>query len=154
MNYQLSELRPGILDDLGLIAAIEWQCQQFQLRTGIVCHFDRTLEEVELNEEQSTAVFRIFQETLTNILRHAQATKVDIVMHEEDDYLVLSVSDNGKGITEREKLEQQSFGILGMRERAHLIKADIDIQGVEGQGTVVAVRVPIWGEQNASKLAH
>ncbi|HEV2826853.1 MAG TPA: PAS domain S-box protein, partial [Pyrinomonadaceae bacterium] len=154
MRRIASELRPGILDDLGLIAAIEWQGQQFQLRTGIACHFDRTLEEVELNEEQSTAVFRIFQETLTNILRHAQATEVDIVMHQEDDHLVLSVSDNGKGITESEKSAQQSFGILGMRERAHLIKADIDIQGVEGQGTVVTVRVPISGEQNASELAH
>lgn len=147
MRRIASELRPSILDDLGLVAAIEWQSQQFQLRTGIVCHCDRSLEEVELDGEQSTAIFRILQETLTNILRHAQATRVDIEMHSVDDYFILSVSDDGKGITESEKSDQQSFGILGMRERAHLINAEIEIQGTEGQGTVVTVRVPILSKR-------
>jgi PAS domain S-box-containing protein len=138
-----SELRPSILDDLGLVAAIEWQSQQFQKRTGIVCVCDCFLKEDELTAEQSTAVFRILQEALTNVLRHAQATRVDIKLDEENNYFSLSISDNGKGITECEKSEQLSLGILGMRERAHLIGAEIDIKGVAGKGTVVTVRVPI-----------
>ena len=149
-----SELRPSVLDDLGLVAAIEWQAQQFQARTGIVCHCDCSLEKVELTEEQSTAVFRIFQEALTNVLRHAQATKVDIKINKEHGYFALSVSDNGKGITESEKSEQQSLGILGMRERAHLIGGEIDIKGVERKGTVVIVRVPISGQERVLKMTR
>ena len=149
-----SELRPSVLDDLGLVAAIEWQAQQFQARTGIVSVCDCSLEKVELTEEQSTAVFRIFQEALTNILRHAQATRVDIKIKKDDNYFVLSISDNGKGITEQEKSEQQSLGILGMTERAHLIGAEIDIEGVEGKGTVVTVRIPISGHDRVLKMTR
>ncbi|HLR06956.1 MAG TPA: sensor histidine kinase, partial [Pyrinomonadaceae bacterium] len=137
-----SELRPSVLDDLGLAAAIEWQAQQFQARTGIICHCDYSLEDVDLDQEQSTAIFRIFQEALTNILRHAQATRVEIVMKEEAGEFVLTVSDNGRGITEDDKSRLQSLGLLGMRERADLIGAEIDVAGVEAQGTVVTVRVP------------
>jgi signal transduction histidine kinase len=142
-----SELRPSVLDDLGLGAAIEWQAQQFQARTGIVSHCDCSLEKVELTEEQSTAVFRILQEALTNVLRHASATKVNIKIKKEKGYFTLSISDDGKGISESEKSEQQSLGILGMRERAHLIGAEIEIKGTEGKGTVVTVRVPIRGDR-------
>jgi PAS domain S-box-containing protein len=149
-----SELRPSVLDDLGLVAAIEWQGQQFQSRTGIVCVCDCSLEKVELNEEQSTAVFRILQEALTNVLRHSHATKVDIKINKEKGYFVLSVSDNGKGITESVKSEQQSLGILGMRERAHLIGGKIGIKGVEGEGTVVTVRVPISGQDRVLKMTR
>ena len=137
-----SELRPSVLDDLGLAEAIEWQARQFQARTGIICHCECSVENVDLNREQSTAVFRIFQEALTNILRHAQATRVDIAMKEEAGEFVLTVSDNGRGITEDDKSRLQSLGLLGMRERAHLIGGEIDIIGVEAQGTVVTVRVP------------
>jgi PAS domain S-box-containing protein len=138
-----SELRPSGLDDLGLAAAIEWQAQQFQARTGIICHCDCSLGNVDLNKEESTAIFRILQEALTNILRHAQATRVDIAIKEEASDVVLTVSDNGRGITEEEKSRLQSLGLLGMRERAHLIGGEIDIIGVEGQGTVVTVRVTL-----------
>jgi signal transduction histidine kinase len=137
-----SELRPSVLDDLGLVEAIEWQVREFQTRTGIICHYECSTENVDLNREESTAVFRIFQEALTNILRHAQATRVDIVIKEEAGEFVLSVRDNGKGITEDDKSRLQSLGLLGMRERAHLIGGEIDIVGLEGQGTVVTVRVP------------
>lgn len=138
-----SELRPSILDDLGLVPAIEWQAQQFQERTGIICDCDCFLERVELSEEQATAVFRILQEALTNVLRHAQATRVKIKINIENGHFALSVSDNGKGITESEKSEQHSLGILGMRERAHLISGEIDINSVEKQGTVILVQVPL-----------
>jgi signal transduction histidine kinase len=90
-------------------------------------------------------VFRIFQEALTNILRHAQATRVDVAIREEAGEIVLTVSDNGRGITEADKSRLQSLGLLGMQERAHLIGGEIDITGVEGKGTVLTVRVPISG---------
>jgi signal transduction histidine kinase len=138
-----SELRPSILDDLGLAEAIEWQAQQFQERTGIICFCDCSLENVDFNNEQSTAVFRIFQEALTNILRHAQATRIDIELKEKAGELILTISDNGRGFTEDEKTRQFSFGILGMRERAQLIGGKVFITGVEGKGTVVTVQVPI-----------
>jgi PAS domain S-box-containing protein len=140
-----SELRPSVLDDLGLVEAIEWQAEQFQARTGIICRCDYSLENLDLGRERSTAVFRILQEALTNILRHAQATSVDITMEVEADEFVLTVMDNGRGITENEKSGLQSLGLLGMRERAHLIGGKMDITGVEGKGTVVTVRVPSFG---------
>jgi PAS domain S-box-containing protein len=137
-----SELRPSVLDDLGLAAAIEWQAQQFQARTGIMCHCELSVTNVDLDQKQSTAIFRILQEALTNILRHAQATSVEIAIKEESGEIVLTVSDNGRGITESEKSRLQSLGLLGMRERAHLIGGEIDIIGIDGGGTVVMVRVP------------
>jgi PAS domain S-box-containing protein len=138
-----SELRPGVLDKLGVTVAIRWHAQQFQARTGIVVHCDCPLDDVKLNQEQSTAVFRIFQEALTNILRHAHATRVAVTMVEEADTLMLTIRDNGKGITEDKKSGPLSIGLLGMRERAHLIGGEIDITGVEGEGTAVTVRLPI-----------
>jgi signal transduction histidine kinase len=148
-----SELRPSVLDDLGLAAAIEWQAQQFQARTGIVCDCDCSLETLELSEQQSTAVFRILQEALTNVLRHAQATRVDIKIRIEDGHFILAVSDNGKGITKAEKPEQQ-LGILGMRERAHLIGGELTINGGEGKGTAVIVRVPLLGQERVLKMTR
>lgn len=140
-----SELRPSVLDDLGLAEAIEWQAQQFQARTGIICLCDCALENLDLNQEQSTAAFRIFQEALTNILRHAQATQIDITLEKDDGEFVLHISDNGRGITEYEASGQFSLGLLGMRERAHLIGGKINISGIEGKGTVITVRIPFPG---------
>jgi PAS domain S-box-containing protein len=140
-----SELRPSILDDLGLVEAIDWQTQQFQARTGIECHCECSLQSIPLGERQSTAVFRIVQEGLTNILRHAQATRVSVAMKEEDGILVLKMSDNGRGITPAEVSNKKSLGLLGMRERAHLIGGQVDIAGLEGGGTTLHVRVPLGG---------
>lgn len=137
-----AELRPSILDDLGLVEAIEWQAQQFQTRTEIICHCDCAVESLDLNQERSTALFRIFQEALTNVLRHAQATRVDIEMKEKADEFILTISDNGVGINESQKSAARSLGLVGMRERAHLVGGEINITGVEGKGTVVTVRVP------------
>ena len=138
-----SELRPSVLDDFGLVVGIRWQARQFQDRTGMVVHCDGPVDSVDLNQEQSTALFRIFQEALTNILRHAKATTVDVTMVEGAGAFVLTIRDNGRGITENEKSAQLSLGLVGMRERAHLIGAEIDITGVEGEGTAVTVRLPI-----------
>jgi PAS domain S-box-containing protein len=140
-----SELRPTALDELGLIEAIEWQAQQFQARMGIVVHCDCPLESDDLTQEQSTAIFRIFQEALTNVLRHAQATRVDVTAKREAGEFVLTISDNGRGITENEQSGLPSLGLLGMRERANLIGGKIQITGVAGKGTVVTLRVPISG---------
>lgn len=138
-----SELRPTVLDDLGLAAAIEWQTEQFQARTGIVCQYDCSLEDLVLSQEKSTAVFRIFQEALTNILRHAQATSVDVSIKAEVGEFILTINDNGRGITEDERTRSHSLGILGMQERAHLIGGSIVISGAEGKGTVITLRIPI-----------
>ncbi|HXM36681.1 MAG TPA: ATP-binding protein, partial [Pyrinomonadaceae bacterium] len=133
------------LDDLGLVEAIEWQAHQFQVRTGIIVQWDCTMENLDLSRVQSTATFRIFQEATTNILRHAQATAVNIQMKKEDGEFILTISDNGRGITDEEKSGQRTLGLLGMRERAHLIGGKIDITGSEGKGTVVTLRIPISG---------
>lgn len=137
------ELRPSVLDDLGLAEALEWQAQQFQNRTGIECHCDCSLDDLELTGAQTTAVFRIFQETLTNVLRHARADRVDVSMKRRGVELVLTVWDNGRGITEEEQAGQKSLGLLGMRERAHLVGGSFEIEGVEGVGTTVTVRLPL-----------
>jgi signal transduction histidine kinase len=139
-----SELRPIALDELGLSEALEWQARQFQERTGIILECDCPQENVELTGEQSTAVFRIFQEALTNILRHAHATKVHIQLHKQTSAVILKISDNGRGITEDEKSGQVTLGLLGMRERAHLIGGTININGSEREGTVITVRIPIF----------
>jgi PAS domain S-box-containing protein len=138
-----SELRPGVLDDLGLVSAIEWHCQQFQVNTGLECECDLLVDDVELNQEQATVVFRILQEAMTNILRHAQATKVSVLIEEEDGEIVLEVADNGRGITESEKLGAHSLGLLGMRERANSIGASIDISGTSGGGTKLVLQIPV-----------
>lgn len=138
-----SELRPVLLDDLGLLEAIEWQADQFQRRTGIVCHHDFSLETVPVSREQATALFRILQEALTNVMRHSQASLVEIVVRQQSGELVLSISDNGIGIPAGEAAGHRSIGILGMRERAHAIGAAIEISGVEGEGTTVVVRLPM-----------
>jgi PAS domain S-box-containing protein len=137
-----SELRPGVVDDLGLVSAIEWHAQQFQDNTGIVCRFESNVEDVDLNREQATTIFRIFQEAMTNILRHAQATKVNILIEEEEGEFVLEIKDNGRGITEGEKLGTRSLGLLGMRERAYAVGGTVEISGTAGKGTVLIVRLP------------
>ncbi|HEX5230137.1 MAG TPA: PAS domain S-box protein [Bryobacteraceae bacterium] len=145
-----SELRPSILDDLGLPEAIEWQAQQFQIRTGIECRCDFGASVNNLGERQSTAIFRIFQEALTNILRHAYATHVDVATKEEGRSFLLAVSDNGRGITEEEKLGRGSLGILGMQERARLIGGQVDLVGSAGMGTTVFVRIPLEDSGSAN----
>ena len=136
-----SELRPRILDDLGLPAAIDWQTQQFQARTCIISNVESSLETVNLTREQSTAVFRILQEALTNVLRHAHATRVEISMTQQREEFVLTIRDDGAGITAGGRDEVHSLGILGMEERAHLAGGTLEIGGAEDGGTIVTVRI-------------
>ncbi|CAG0947378.1 partial Signal transduction histidine-protein kinase/phosphatase DegS, partial [Anaerolineae bacterium] len=143
MREIIRELRPEILDHLGLKAAIEWQAQEFQTRMGIACQFISDDEDIPLDLDRSTAVFRILQETLTNVARHAHATRVEIKLEKQGAQLVLQVRDNGQGITENEIANQKSFGILGMRERALVFGGEVDFQGEPGRGTIVRARIPL-----------
>jgi signal transduction histidine kinase len=136
-------LRPGVLDDLGLIAAIEWQVQDFENRTGITCVFNSSTEEIDLDQDRSTAVFRIFQEALTNVSRYANATRVKINLEAGADVLILRIEDNGKGIKESEVSHPKSLGLLGMRERVLLFGGNVKISGSPGKGTTVTVLIPL-----------
>lgn len=137
-----AELRPGVLDDLGLVAAVEWQAQQFQQRTGLTAQCE-LCGDVDLARDRAIAVFRVFQEILTNVMRHAQATRIDIKMAESDGALMLEVKDDGRGISETERENRSSLGLLGMHERVQLVGGEIEISGASGKGTRVVVSVPL-----------
>ena len=137
-----TELRPGILDDLGLVAALEWQAAEFQKRNGIKCEVVSEVAEPILEEELNTAFFRIFQESLTNVLRHANATRIDVRIWEESGNLLMEIRDNGRGISESDWTNTRSIGVLGMRERASLLGGELTITGAPDQGTTVRVRIP------------
>ena len=135
------DLRPPILDDLGLAEAIEWQVRDFKARTGIDCDFFDQLNGFELDLERSTTLFRIFQETLTNIVRHSQATQVGVKLHVGKENITLEVQDNGCGITVEQIQNLRSLGLLGMRERAMVWGGYVNIEGVFKGGTMVTINI-------------
>ena len=137
-----TELRPGMLDDLGLVATVEWAAGEFETRSGTKCQLDLPREHITIDPETATAVFRIFQETLTNVARHADASEVKVRLAKDDRELTLEVHDNGKGIAESKLSSHGSLGILGMRERAILLGGDLTISGAPGKGTTVRIRIP------------
>ena len=138
-----TELRPGVLDNLGLVAAIEWQAHDFQLRTGVRCITTTMVDEAMWGEEFTTTFFRIFQETLTNIIRHAEASAVEVVLAMNEGQLVLIVRDNGKGITAGAIASAKSIGLVGIRERAALLGGLAVFSGGPGLGTIVTVSIPL-----------
>ena len=138
----VAELRPGVLDELGLAAAMEWQTQEFQKRTGIRCSLEIEFDEPAACLNLKTTVFRLLQECLTNIARHSGATKARITLRDEGYRIFFEVSDNGRGISEPEAGKPHSFGILGMRERALLLGGTVEISRIETGGTRVAVSIP------------
>jgi signal transduction histidine kinase len=137
-----AELRPGLLDDLGLVPALEWQARQFQDRTGIPCDVAVDLGDVNIDADLATALFRIFQEALTNVARHARASRVRTHLHQRNGALELEVQDDGRGISPEQLAAPQSFGLISMRERAHSWGGSIDILGRPSEGTSVRVTVP------------
>jgi PAS domain S-box-containing protein len=149
-----TELRPSVLDDLGLVTAIEWQAREFQRRTEIECRMTSPRQHVALSPEKSTAVFRIFQEILTNVARHAQATAVEIAMDQQGTDLVLSVSDDGRGIRGSDITNTKSLGLHGMRERALVFGGRVAITGSAGAGTTVTVRIPREGATNGKSFGQ
>jgi PAS domain S-box-containing protein len=144
-----TELRPVVLDTLGLSAAIEWQANEFAARTGIKCEVNLPGEDLELDRDRSTALFRILQESLTNVVRHAQATKVEIDLRHQAGQIVLSVRDNGRGIVPTELNDPNSLGLVGMRERAILLGGVCQITGGPSLGTEVEARLPSGPEAKA-----
>lgn len=138
-----TELRPLLLDDLGLTAAMEWQLQDFENRTGIHCEPCLDCNESAIKKDLVTTLFRIFQETLTNVTRHADASRVTVYLNSNGRNLCLKVSDNGRGITTEEINDVKSFGIMGIRERARLWNGTVNIKGMRGKGTTVEVRIPM-----------
>lgn len=140
-------LRPMLLDDLGIIAAIQWQINGFQNRTGIHCSFDSNQGKIELSNHAATEIFRISQEALTNVARHSEATEVDVRLTEEDGVVTLKVKDNGKGVTEEELNDSRSIGFIGIRERIFTLKGKVEITGKAGEGTTVMVTFSQGGEQ-------
>jgi PAS domain S-box-containing protein len=143
-----TDLRPSILDDLGLVAAIEWQLSEFTSRTSIQHEFSTAFDYVDLDKDAAVAAFRIFQEALTNVVRHSQATKVGVVLREGergpcgDETIVLEIRDNGRGITEEEILHPEALGLLGMKERVLTFGGELSIQGKPGGGTALVVKIP------------
>lgn len=138
-----SELRPALLDDLGLIAAMEWQAREFEKNTGIIVELTLPAEALMLVPEIKTGLFRIFQESLTNIARHAQAREVKVNLQEEDKSLVLNIGDNGKGFDTSILNEKSTLGILGMEERSLMMGGKYVIESEPGKGTTVKVTVPV-----------
>ena len=150
LHAVMAELRPVILDDFGLTAAISWQIGEFQNHSGIECRFENNGFEPDLPKNQSTALFRIFQETLTNIMRHAKASKVAVHLKKSDNDLLLQIEDNGRGITETQINDSKSYGLLGIRERLYPFMGQVAFKGKPAKGTCVTVRFPMPSEGDLS----
>lgn len=137
------ELRLGHLHELGLGAAVEWQLQEFQRRTGIRCELERSGAVDDVEEGRATAAYRILQEALTNVARHSQATTVKVNVFREGNGLVVEVRDNGRGITPQQLADSRSFGLLGMHERAQALGGDVAVTRIEPHGTAVVLVLPL-----------
>jgi signal transduction histidine kinase len=135
-------LRPAVLDDLGLDEAIEWQAHEFQARSGIRVDLSLPESALKIDRARTTALFRIFQELITNVARHSGATAVSVQLIPEAGWVVLEVSDNGRGITAAELAMPNALGLLGMRERAAQFGGSVGIHADKGQGTRAVIRLP------------
>jgi PAS domain S-box-containing protein len=136
-------LRPGMLDHLGLTAAIAWQADEFSRRTGITCNVSFNPEDMAIDPDLTTTIFRIFQETLTNVQRHAKATQVTVRLKATDDHLEFIVKDNGKGIADQQLRKPDSFGLLGIQERVYHWGGREAIVGKIGKGTTITINIPL-----------
>lgn len=143
VQHIASQLRPTLLADAGLSTSIESQLRDFKRRTGIKYHFNSEVADSSLDRETAVALLRIFQEALTNIVRHANATQIDISLGERNGQAELSIIDNGRGIALEELSSTDSLGLVGMHERAFLVGGEVIIEGSPGQGTIVMARVPL-----------
>ena len=142
------DLRPGLLDDLGLEAAIEWQADKFAEQTGIGCKIDITADELNVSRDLATNLFRILQETLTNITRHAKASRAWVSLRRRDGSLVLSVRDNGIGLPPEKINHHESFGLMGIRERVIDCGGEVYYRSQPDQGTEVSVIIPLGSERD------
>ena len=138
-----ADLRPLMLDDLGLMPAAEWLAQNFSERTGIPCRLQIRPPDIELAEPHASALYRILQESLTNVARHARASRVDVILEQVDGALKLTVRDDGRGFSPGETRAQKTYGLLGLRERTILLGGEASITSEPGRGTTVEVRIPV-----------
>ena len=138
-----AELRPALLDELGLIPALELFVSEFEARSGLRCRWQAKPGEINLSRTPALCVFRIFQEVFTNIMRHAEASEIEISLGSSDCGVALEIRDNGKGIAPDEVENPKSFGLIGMRERAFLAGGVLEIKGSAGQGTLVTLKIPL-----------
>ena len=145
-----SDLRPSILD-IGIVAALEWQAREFGTQLGIPCRFTSNPSEIELHSDQATAIFRISQEALTNIAKHAEATRVRMELLCTKSSLRLKITDNGKGMNPKDRFKPQSFGIRGMTERAHSLGGNLTIEPAPRGGNRVAVILPLSSRQQGGR---
>lgn len=137
-----TKLRPGVLDVLGLIPALEWQSEEFQEKTGIKCDVVTNIKDLQLDKDVSTAIFRIFQEALTNVIRHSKATKVAVRLKKDKGDFELIISDNGIGITDEKKNDPASFGLIAMRERLYPWRGELSIKSRKSKGTTLSIMIP------------
>ena len=149
-----SQLRPRTLDDLGLSAALEAQAQEFESRTGILCSVTLPQEPLVLDADISTAVFRIFQESLTNVARHAHATRVEARLERQNNRITFQVSDNGEGFDPEKAKANKSLGLVGMQERAFLLNGDLKIAGAPGDGTTMTLTIPLAHPVTGEKIRN
>ncbi len=151
----MNDLRPATLE-LGLHAAVEWQMQQFMRSTGIVCKLTETSKDFDpgLSEEQTVAVFRILQESLTNIARHSQASKVEIVLGKSDRSFLMKVADNGIGVQPNDKRKRNAFGLIGIRERIHAFDGELVVESSAGNGTSLSIVIPIPCQESPQGRLH
>lgn len=145
-----TELRPSILDDFGLVDALDWQSREFEKRSGIQIHFEPAVSSISLTPHISTALFRIFQESLTNVARHAAATEITVDIDLRDDCVILAIRDNGKGFDVTTIGQKKTLGLLGMKERTEMIGGKYKISSLPGKGTTVTVTVPLKVKEKSS----
>ncbi len=145
-----ADLRPLILDDLGLVPAAEWLVQEFTQRTGVPCELVVRTPELELKDPQATAIFRILQESLTNVARHAEARRVEVALGRVDGVVTLNVQDNGRGFNLGDPRRPNSFGLMGLRERVSLLGGEVHIESRPGRGTVLHVQIPLEEKAQAA----
>ncbi len=144
LHRVIAGLRTETLNRLGLRGAIEWQAHEFQVRTGIPVEFRSDLETIRMTDPNgATALFRIFQELLSNVARHAMASSVVATITEEKEFFLMQIEDNGRGINKNDIQKIDSYGLRGIKERAFLLHGDVEIQGFPDKGTTVTVRIPL-----------
>jgi len=145
-----ADLRPLVLDDLGLVSAAEWLVQEFTQRTGIPCELAVGSPDLELKDPHATAIFRVLQESLTNVARHAQARRVEVGLARADGAVTLSVRDNGRGFNPGDPRRPNSFGLMGLRERMSLLGGEVRIESQPGRGTTLHVQIPLEEKARAA----
>jgi signal transduction histidine kinase len=148
----INNLRPAVLD-LGLTAAIEWQVAEFRRRSGIACSLLMDDEELAVDDVRATTLFRILQESLTNVIRHSKATRVVIELRREDDKLVMRITDNGVGIYPGSRKGGNSFGLVGVEERIHALNGRFIINSAPGNGTTLTIFIPLPPEEEIRRVA-